>query len=164
MLLPNVPHPGGRLLGVCILCLHSTKMSVCSAWDSKVREKGLCDPNCVHMEWPSLCVRYDRVWSRPLLGECLGVWCEWARGYSQTDVSVRREKQKNLWFGKPNIDTELFHVGSSVDKLSLKPKHYHTSFAGCFLPVAWLPLHLCRGYSCFCSTQSLFHPFWYFSI
>lgn len=78
------------------------------------------------MQWPSLCVHCDGVWSRPLLG------CD----VSEAGVTARQMflgKTKSLWFGKPNIDTPSISCGLFCGQAEFKTKALSHLLGGFYL-------------------------------
>lgn len=102
-----------------------------------------------------MCIHYNIVWSRTLpawWGKCLEVWCEGGRGYSKTDVSVKRREKQSLRFGKPNVSVPNFFMwaplwrSSFLHELKIEAQVHHASLVRWFLPVMWWLLGICwRG-------------------
>lgn len=114
MLLPNAPHPGGWGSWVCPFYV-CTAQNVClQCLRLKKSEKCQCEPNCIHMEWPSVYTLWQ--------GGCLGVWCERGRGYSQTDVSVRTEKQQVCGLRSQTLTLWAFSCGLFSGQAEFKTK------------------------------------------
>lgn len=142
-----LPIPGG---GSWLCASHvCTAQNVCLQRLTPKSQRNACVTLIEHTCSGPLCVYIVMGFGHVL---CWGVM--WVRQGLQPDRCFW-EKQKVCGLGSQTLTLRAFHVGSSVDKLSLKPRHYHTCWVvfTCRLVV----LYLCWGYSCFISTQSLFH-------
>lgn len=160
MLLPNPPHPRGvRLLGVYI-----TAQNVyfqCLKFQS---QRNVCVTLIVYT-CSGLYVRTLRwglITSSAALAECLGVWCERDRGYSQTDVPVRTDTQKACGLKSQTSTLWAFSCGLFCGRAEFKTKVLsHFPCRVVFLTCRLVAVASMLGILLFLLYQSLFHPLWF---